>query len=288
MKQVYFILAFTLCASIQATRAQAPKFINFQAVARNAGGSPLANQSVTVQFRILEGSANGAQVFAETHASTSTDDCGMFNRQIGAANPAEFAKINWAGSPKWLEVKVGNTVLGTQQMVSVPYALYAESSRQIAIYEFSNDGNGGAPVNGAGNWSKRPLSNEVLNNISNFVSFNNGSDVLTLQPGKYLIRAKGTANYCNGNVMRFVHTATTSGAIYSEPGFSRSDDIDGENSAVSLEGVIAVSNANATYVLEHWVSGLPASGTDKVFGDWPNAPANVPQVWTRLVVQKIE
>lgn len=114
---------------------QVPQGFSYQAVARNASGDPLAAQAVGVQFVLHQGNAFGAVVFAETHAAT-TNVHGLFSLAVGggAATAGTFATIDWSAGPYFLEVglDVGNNgsyvSTGTQQLMSVPYALYAGRS----------------------------------------------------------------------------------------------------------------------------------------------------------------
>ncbi|MBK8564414.1 MAG: hypothetical protein IPN76_14030 [Saprospiraceae bacterium] len=109
--------------------AQAPQGLNYQAIYRNAQGNAIANQNVDVQFSILNGSANGSAVYVENHA-TQTNEFGLFNLTIGQGTPVagNFSNINWGNGSKFLKVGVNNALLGTTQLMSVPYALYAEKT----------------------------------------------------------------------------------------------------------------------------------------------------------------
>ena len=125
------------------TQAQtAPQKINYQGLVRSANGNPIVTTSITVRFRILQTSTTGSVSFAETH-TTSTNALGLFNLQIGSVNN-NLANVNWANGPYFLEVGIdtlagGNfLLLGTQQLVSVPYALQAGSAPSPAV-SFTNN-----------------------------------------------------------------------------------------------------------------------------------------------------
>ncbi|MBN8681644.1 MAG: hypothetical protein J0L99_03295 [Chitinophagales bacterium] len=298
MKQSIFSLVFLLFAAAQLL-AQTPQLINFQAVARTANGDPKANVTVQVEFIIRENSMSGTVKYNSGAQNLQTDACGMFTAKIGSTNTADFANIDWSSGTKFLEVKADGLTIGNQQMVSVPYALYAESTRnatdQIAIIEYKVNGNGSNPGSGqttnAGQWNKRLLNTVETNNISGNLTFNDANDIVVLQPGKYLVRAYGAANYCDGNVLRIRNTLTNVDEIYGTPGLSRSDDVDGENSYSFLEGILTVTAVNSQYVLEHWIQSNPPSGGSaigKIFGDYPNLPTGILSTWARIVIQKIE
>ena len=131
MKTLYTIV-LALCLMLTA-KAQTPQGINYQGVARNAAGVALTNQAIGVELSVLDGSATGTAVYTETHALT-TDANGLFTLVIGAGTPSlgTFGAINWAtGGGKWLKVSMDATggaayqLMGTSQLLSVPYALYA-------------------------------------------------------------------------------------------------------------------------------------------------------------------
>lgn len=117
------------------TRAQAPQSFNYQAVARNAGGQVIQNQNVGLRFTIHDGSATGTTVYQETQSKT-TNQFGLFSAEVGqgAATSGTFASINWSSGAKYLQVEFdaagGSSYadMGAAQLLSVPYALYANQA----------------------------------------------------------------------------------------------------------------------------------------------------------------
>jgi hypothetical protein len=130
MKQLLNILALVLLANIAV--AQAPQGIPYQAAARNSSGAVLASTNISVRFTIRDSIATGAIKYRETHSVTTTAQ-GMFSVNVGQGTVVSgtFAGINWATNAKFLQVEMdpagGSSYieLGTQQMMSVPYALNA-------------------------------------------------------------------------------------------------------------------------------------------------------------------
>jgi hypothetical protein len=120
------LIAFLILVS-SSLQSQSPLGIPYQAVMRNADGSVMASSSVSLTFMIHDATANGNVVYQESHALTSNAQglvsCVMGN---GVVSQGNFANINWGGGAKFLQVMMGSTDLGTQQMLSVPYALFAE------------------------------------------------------------------------------------------------------------------------------------------------------------------
>lgn len=139
MKQSFFTLVIFLFAAVQIF-TQTPQFINFQAVARDNSGNPKPNQSVSVFFNIKN--ASNTSIYQEIQSAT-TDACGMFNLKIGNGNgaPIAFNQIDWSTGAKTLEVKIDGVLIGNQEMVSVPYALYAEKTKITAGNGISVSGN---------------------------------------------------------------------------------------------------------------------------------------------------
>jgi uncharacterized protein (TIGR02145 family) len=119
--------------------AQAPQGFTYQGVATDNNGFELQNQTISIQASILSSSATGATVWQETH-TTSTDTFGLFNVTIGegtstnSGSSATFQEIDWGAASHFMKVEIdvnggSNYVhVGTSQMMSVPYALYAKNS----------------------------------------------------------------------------------------------------------------------------------------------------------------
>ena len=130
MKKLYTLLALVITLI---TFAQAPQGFNYQATVRNSSGALIVNQNVNFKFNIMLNSASSLPVFSETHF-TPTDDLGQVNLVIGqgTATVGSFSSINWGTGNFYLgiELNTGNgyVAMGTTQLLSVPYALYANSS----------------------------------------------------------------------------------------------------------------------------------------------------------------
>jgi hypothetical protein len=114
--------------------SQSPEAFKYQAVVRDATNAPLTNQAVGMRLTIQQDSIGGAAVYTETFA-TSSNDFGLVNLEIGTGTTADdFTTIDWASGPYFMETALDATgdtsyvVLGTSQLMSVPYALYAKTS----------------------------------------------------------------------------------------------------------------------------------------------------------------
>jgi hypothetical protein len=115
--------------------SQAPQKINFQSILRNTKGEVVANKSVSLKISILSGSISSSSVYSETHTKT-TDISGLISLQIGNGTVLSgvFANIAWGDFPHFIKLEAdfsgGSTfvLLGTQELMSVPYALYASKT----------------------------------------------------------------------------------------------------------------------------------------------------------------
>jgi hypothetical protein len=131
VKNIITIIA--LIYIFKTSLAQSPPGIPYQAIARTTTGEPYANGALQARFSLHEQTAIGNVSYAETH-SLQTDAFGLFSTTFGAGTPitGTFAAINWGLTTKYLQVEInlGNSWIdmGTQQLMSVPYALYAGST----------------------------------------------------------------------------------------------------------------------------------------------------------------
>ncbi len=130
MKKLYTLLALVLTLI---TNAQAPQGFNYQATVRNSSGALIVNQIVLVKFNVYQNSATGNLVYSENQTA-NTDDLGHINLVVGqgTATTGSFSAINWGTGNYYLGIELntgsGYVAMGTTQLLSVPYALYANSA----------------------------------------------------------------------------------------------------------------------------------------------------------------
>ncbi len=143
----------TFICITQLVKAQAPQAIPYQAVARDNSGNLIINQTVSLRFTIHDATAGGTIVYLETQSKT-TNSLGLFTANIGEGTVVSgtFAAINWSSGSKFMQVEMdatggtNYTDMGTQQMLSVPYALNAANgnfTRAGNDISNSNSGNVG-------------------------------------------------------------------------------------------------------------------------------------------------
>lgn len=174
------IISILLLLLVSIVFAQAPpQALNYSAIAKGSNGQMLANKVIGLRFTILAGGMTGTVVYQETQMDT-TGPSGVFNLAIGMGTVVQgaFASISWGSNTHFLKVELdengGNNYfdVGTTQLLSVPYALYAESA-------------GSLDTTGAGNSSSYDLPYGIANSTPLIDSIYSGNPY-TVPAGKNL------------------------------------------------------------------------------------------------------
>jgi hypothetical protein len=139
MKRVFTILAVVVLTSTwfltQKLNAQAPQKMSYQAIIRDGENKLLTTAGVGVRISILQGSPTGTVVYQEIFIPVPvTNENGLLTIEIGegVAISGVFSDIDWSAGPYFLmnEIDPGGgtsySLTSTTQLLSVPYALYAE------------------------------------------------------------------------------------------------------------------------------------------------------------------
>jgi hypothetical protein len=222
---IFYILAFVFTLS---SFAQVPQKFNYQAVVRNNTGVIITNQNISVKAEILDSNINSV-LYSETHAVT-TNAQGLFSLQVGSGivKSGLFVNIDWSAGNRYIRTSVDLTggtnyqLMGTSQLLSVPYALY---SKEVTVkVSVSGDtvqiGNKKIIIPGTSN------ANPVID---------------SLYPKEGLVAFypfSGNANDASGNG----NDGTVNGATLT------SDRFGNENKAFSFNGAAYGSNSNS-YIL---------------------------------------
>jgi hypothetical protein len=123
MAKFFTILFFALIVQISA-QTSAPKFINYQGVARDASGTPITSV-FDIQFTIKNATAT---VHNEFQNGIQPNALGLFSTIIGKA-PNTLTVSAWDNGPFTLDVSINTgssfTLVGSQPLVSVPFSLFA-------------------------------------------------------------------------------------------------------------------------------------------------------------------
>lgn len=123
------LIFFVICSY-----GQSPQCFSYQAVLTDLENSPLIDQNVGLKISIVKGSTDGEVVYSETQATT-TNINGLISIEIGRGIPVygEFPSIDWGNGTYYIKNEVdplgGNnyTINAASQLLSVPYALYANN-----------------------------------------------------------------------------------------------------------------------------------------------------------------
>ncbi len=118
--------------------AQAPQQFSYQAVIRNSSNALVTSTAIGMKISLLQGSATGTAVYAETHTPT-TNSNGLVSISIGGGTVVSgtFASVDWANGPYFVKTETdaaGGTsysLTTTSQLLSVPFALHAKTAESI-------------------------------------------------------------------------------------------------------------------------------------------------------------
>ena len=186
MKRILATMFLLIAAT--AIMAQAPQKFTYQAVVRDASNNLVKNHEVGVRISIIQGEVTGTAAYTEIQ-TTVTNANGLMTLQIGGGSVlnGNITNINWAEGPYFLKTETdptggtNYTVEGTQQLLSVPYALYAATSAN----SFSGDYNDltnkptipAAQVNA--DWNATEGAAQILNKPTKVSAFTNDAGYIT-------------------------------------------------------------------------------------------------------------
>ncbi len=240
-------------AFVMTISAQAPAGINYQAVARNAMGSPMANDNLVVRLSIYTGATPTTKIYEEKHEVT-TSDLGLFNLVIGKGDVGlgDFTTIDWGSNGHHFQIEIdpgtGYIDLGMTQFLSTPYALYAK--------EAGND-----------------QDNQMLNLSGNNLSISGGNSVALPMPSSFSLPFSGASNDVNGTTFEVTNSSNANGVAItgrlggnsSVGGMSRAAIWGTTNSGHALVGFTSAPGAYAgvwgrTNTSAYGVQGTAGSG----------------------------
>jgi len=149
MKHAIFSLLFVLIAVTSI--AQTTGTFKYQAIARDSAGNVYSNKKISIKISILQGTITGTSVYTEKHDIKSNKQ-GLINLEIGKGNliTGNFNNIEWGKNLHFIKTELdinesGTYInLGTSQILSVPYANYAQvagtaKSAENVKWQFSNN-----------------------------------------------------------------------------------------------------------------------------------------------------
>lgn len=128
-----FILSTIIVTKAQTTTVP-PQGMSYQTIIRNSSNALVTNTAVGIKISITSGNG-GSTVYSETFTPT-TNSNGLASLTIGLGTPVSgtFSAIPWSSGNLWIATAIdlsggsSYTPAGSNQLLSVPYALYAASS----------------------------------------------------------------------------------------------------------------------------------------------------------------
>jgi phage-related tail fiber protein len=133
MKRI-IILLLSMFLLVTAFAQQLPRSFKYQAVVRDQDGKLIANKVISIKISIIREQEGGPVIYSEEYENYATNDYGIVSVNVGTGNAGfgNFDNIQWAQYMYFLRVEIDLTatknnyvLMGTSQILSVPYALYA-------------------------------------------------------------------------------------------------------------------------------------------------------------------
>jgi len=136
MKNIYIILSAVIITVN--VFAQAPEKMSYQAVVRDASKNLVTSIAVGMQISVLQDSATGTPVYVETQTPT-TNINGLVSIEVGSGTIVlgMFNTIDWSNGSYFIKTETDPTggttytITGVSQLMSVPYALHANTTDSI-------------------------------------------------------------------------------------------------------------------------------------------------------------
>jgi hypothetical protein len=186
MKQTFkklsaFMMALVISGSLF---AQVPQKFNYQGIARDTKGNPMAQQRMTLKLTVLPAADATTGEYEEIQTVT-TNEFGLYTLQIGNGTPlnGEMKAVKWETGNKYIKVAIdpkgGNDFVdaGTNQLLSVPYAIYADKAG-TAKNAGGGDRLGAVSTSASGTGTVNYLTKfTAANTIYNSQLFDNGTNI---------------------------------------------------------------------------------------------------------------
>ena len=203
-KALSFLLV--LLAGMTAVFAQ-PQKMTYQAVVRNSNNELVANSTVGIRVTIVEDVPNGPIIYRETHVA-QTNANGLVSIVIGTGvHPytVNLSDVQWARHDHYFQVEIdpqggtNYTVVGTQQLVSVPYSFHS----------------GSAVVAGKSDTAAYAVNANIANtaNTATMASMANTANMATYADTAYFL-----VNAQNSDTAKFAYNSDT--AVYANTAYS--------------------------------------------------------------------
>ncbi len=132
LKLILFVAGMTIGLLVS---GQVPQMIDYQGMARDGAGNPIANSVISLRLSVWEGPLPGTMVYSEKHTPL-TNSYGLFHLMIGDGSvlSGNFGAIIWAHGDYYVQTEIdpngGNSFIdmGMSKLATVPFAFYAANS----------------------------------------------------------------------------------------------------------------------------------------------------------------
>ncbi|MFM2285005.1 MAG: hypothetical protein RLZZ543_502 [Bacteroidota bacterium] len=211
MKHLFATLSLLLFCIL--LNAQAPAKFSYQAVIRDNSGVLILNSPISIRISLKQGLSNGTIVYQETQ-NISTNAQGLISMKIGDGTviSGSITGINWGNGPYVIQSEVdpnagsNYSITGETQLLSVPYALYAENSGTPGPQGPQGPQGAVGPQGPAGTFPNGTIAGQLMYwNGSNWVNLDPGTDGSTLS----LCNGVPTWGPCPGSVAAILTTAAS-------------------------------------------------------------------------------
>lgn len=244
--------------------AQVPQAFKYQAVVRDHSGNVMAEKGVSFKISILSGSATGTAIYSEIHSGKTTNGFGLVDLEIGKGTPVSgsFSTITWYTGTYYIKVELdpaGGSAyqpLGTSQLLSVPYALQAETVDKAGglILPYADS----TTMDSKETVFKLTCYGEIWSSaITGISKSSNGTGII----GEGAFGVMGSATVPGGTGMRGVNPSTT-GSGWGLSGVANSSESGGIWGSGGLYGLKADAGSPSGY----GVYGTASSSTGTTYG----------------------
>jgi len=146
MKNILYtiLMLFVLVSA----NAQVPQKMTYQAVLRNQSNALLSNERISMKISILQGDSLSNPIYTE-YQTAYTNLNGLVTIQIGTGMVmyGNFTNIDWTKGQTFIKTETDPEggldfrIIGTNELLSVPFAFYAAKSNfdTTSIYKNIND-----------------------------------------------------------------------------------------------------------------------------------------------------
>jgi len=218
---------------------QSPQKMSYQAIIRNGSGQLVSNKNIGIKISIVQSTMDGPAVYIETQSPT-TNNNGQISIEIAGSSATvsfgKFDSIEWKNGPYFIKTEIdplggtNYTIIGINQLLSVPYALHAASAETITGAITETD-----PL-----FNASPAKNITADDIKKIESDADGSTTNEIQA---LSISNDTIFLSNGGFVKLPSSSSFNGSfndlkdVPTNLDTDKTDDFDGTFS--SLAGVPA-------------------------------------------------